>query len=341
MMTQGRSFGAKFSISLSVVPVVSSRYRTCPRDASKDPNRMAFFIEGVRFGLLAPDGSEKKSRKNIAFTSTAAPRANSRARTRERTHPPQTHRAATENNVCPGASTCTMAWIISPGMIQMKKNAVVNSFLAEEGWRDSLIEAGAPGWSVRRSTANGTAQIHPITANAFQITSLLICLSQAIIDDPKTADPCPDCATAYPSITLANVRTPPMATMSAASHTPTITASNTHALYTVTHDFVPAHDATNHSGDRNAIRSGRKPLPTPSATAPQYANRLSPFQHRQQQDAVNRENRARLGRSGPSRLACQKTGFTSRRNAADAREPGLLAGQSGWTAAAPSCPVFP
>ena len=23
--------------------------------------------------------------------------------------------------------------------------------LAEEGWRDSLIEAGAPGWSVRRN----------------------------------------------------------------------------------------------------------------------------------------------------------------------------------------------
>src|SRR5439155_11742946 len=97
MITDGRSFGTKFWISLSVVPVVWSRYRTWPSDASKDPNRMAFFIEGVRFGLLASAGSEKKSRKNIAFTSTAAPRAKSRGRTRDRTHPPSTHSAATEN----------------------------------------------------------------------------------------------------------------------------------------------------------------------------------------------------------------------------------------------------
>src|SRR5213594_4844482 len=27
--------------------------------------------------------------------------------------------------------------------------------LAEEGWRDSLIEAGAPGWSVRRNLSAG------------------------------------------------------------------------------------------------------------------------------------------------------------------------------------------
>src|SRR2546422_10002773 len=162
--------------------------------------------------------------------------------------------------------------MISPGTSHRKKNANIPF---EEGWRAA--------WSVRLPSANGTAQIHPTTANAFQNMSLLTCLSQAIIDDPKTADPCPDCATAYPSMTLANVRTPPMATMSAANHTPTITASNTHALYTVIHDFGPAHDVTNHSGDRKAIRSGRKRVPKPNAAAPQYAKSFAPFQHLQQQ----------------------------------------------------------
>ena len=73
--------------------------------------------------------------------------------------------------------------------------------LAEEGWRDSLIEAGAPGWrealarsgeasiEVRVPSADGRAQIHPTTASAFQITNLLICLNHATIEDPKTADP--------------------------------------------------------------------------------------------------------------------------------------------------------
>src|SRR5437867_12901616 len=106
--------------------------------------------------------------------------------------------------------------------------------------------------------------------------------------------------------------------MSVPNHTPTITTSKTHAPNTILHDFVPAHGEKNHSGDRNAIRSGRKPLPTPSATAPQYANRFSPFQHRQQQNAVNRENRARRGRSGPPTLAGQNTGITSSITAADA-----------------------
>src|SRR2546427_4520082 len=95
---------------------------------------MAFFIEGVRFGLLASAGNEKKLRKNIAFTSTAAPRANSRAPTRDRIHPPNTHSAATENNVCPGASTCTNAWMINPGTSHRKQNPNI-PLLVEERWR--------------------------------------------------------------------------------------------------------------------------------------------------------------------------------------------------------------
>ena len=42
----------------------------------------------------------------------------------------------------------------------------------------------------------------------------------------------------------------------------------TDARSTLLHDFVPAQDEMNQSGDRNAIRSGRNPLPTPSAIAP-------------------------------------------------------------------------
>src|SRR2546428_14000678 len=97
---------------------------------------------------------------------------------------------------------------MSPGIIQMKKNATIIPLLAEEGWRDSLIEAGAPGWrealarsgeasiEVRVPSTNGRAQIHPTTASAFQITNLLICLNQATIEDPKTGDPWPGCSTA-------------------------------------------------------------------------------------------------------------------------------------------------
>src|SRR5207247_4372995 len=109
MLKDVRAFGAKFLISFRVELVVSSRYRTCPIDASKDPNRIAFFIEGVRFGSLTAAGSGKKSRKNIAFTSRDTPRANSRACNRDNTYPPNTHSAATEYSVWPGASTCTMA----------------------------------------------------------------------------------------------------------------------------------------------------------------------------------------------------------------------------------------
>src|SRR5262245_40522446 len=67
------------------------------------------------------------------------------------------------------------------------------------------------------------------------------------------------------------------------------------------------------------MRSGLNPLPMPKATAPQSANCFSPFQHRQQQYAINRENKPRNGRNGPpfgSRLAYQKTGFTNNNNAA-------------------------
>src|SRR5438132_13792369 len=60
---------------------------------------------------------------------------------------------------------------MSPGIIQMKRNAAIIPLLAEEGWRDSLIEAGAPGWreararsgeasiEVRVPSTNGRAQI--------------------------------------------------------------------------------------------------------------------------------------------------------------------------------------
>src|SRR2546427_11616821 len=104
--------------------------------------------------------------------------------------------------------------------------------------------------------------------------------------------------------------------MSVPNHTATITTSKTHAPNTILHDFVPAHVETNQSGDRNAIRSGRKPLPTPSATNPQKANRPSPYKHNQQQDNVNRKKRARLRRSGPPTLASHNTRFTNIKNPA-------------------------
>src|SRR5262249_48471851 len=103
---------------------------------------------------------------------------------------------------------------------------------------------------------------------------------------------------------------------SAPVHIVTIKASTTPATITPRHDFVPTPAETSQIGNRKAIRSGRKPLPTPKATAPHKANRFSPFQHRQQQYAVSNENNARLGRSGPSRPECQKTGFTRSRNTA-------------------------
>src|SRR5205823_2446125 len=103
---------------------------------------------------------------------------------------------------------------------------------------------------------------------------------------------------------------------SAPVHTITIIKKTRPATQTARQDFVPTQAEINQSGNKNAIRSGRNPLPAPSAAAPQIANRFSPFQQRQQQYAVTSENRARCGRSGPSKLECQKTGFTKRRNAA-------------------------
>src|SRR5436190_12981741 len=186
--------------------------------------------------------------------------------------------------------------MIHPGTSQIKKKPTGNARILEKG----------------------TAQIQPITARAFQMTSRLICLNHATLDEPKTTDPCPDCSTVYPNMTFLKLSTPPIAIMSAATHTTTIPASTAPAFVTDRHDFVPAHAETSQSGNRNARRSGLNPLPMPSATAPQYANRFSPFQQRQQQYAVSNEKSARFGRSGPSRVACQKTGFTSRRNAAAA-----------------------
>ena len=161
-----------------------------------------------------------------------------------------------------------------------------------------------------------------ITARPFQITSRLICLNHETLEEPKITDPCPDCSTVYPSMTFLKLSTPPIAMTTAPIHTSAIPASTMNALMTNRHDFVPAHAETNQSGNKNAARSGLNPLPTPSATAPQYANRFSPFQQRQQQYAVSNEKSARFGRSGPSTVACQKTGFTSRRKAAAAPAQG-------------------
>src|SRR5215510_10945621 len=115
---------------------------------------------------------------------------------------------------------------------------------------------------------------------------------------------------------LRNVWIPPIAKMSPATQASTIKTNTANAFNTAHHDFVPTHADTNHSGNRKAIRSGRNPLPIPSATAPHSANCFSPVQHRQQQYAVSNENRARYGRSGPSRLECQDTGLTKRSSAA-------------------------
>src|SRR6185503_5764405 len=107
-----------------------------------------------------------------------------------------------------------------------------------------------------------------------------------------------------------------MAATKAAIQTNTIALSAATPVSVDHHDLTPTHVEASQSGNRNAMRSGRNPLPMPNATAPQIANRFSPFQHRQQQYAVSKENSARFGRSGPSRLECQKTGFTRRRNTA-------------------------
>src|SRR5262245_56445073 len=111
---------------------------------------------------------------------------------------------------------------------------------------------------------------------------------------------------------------PPMATSSAPTQTMTIPAKTAPAVNNVGKDLVPSQVDTIQSGNKKAIRSGRKPLPIPRATAPQIANCFSPFQQRQQQYAVKSENNARFGRNGPSRAENQKIGFTSKRNAAAA-----------------------
>ena len=56
-----------------------------------------------------------------------------------------------------------------------------------------------------RKNENGTAQIQVITAMPFQMTSRLICLSHATMDEPNTTDPRADCSEAYPNMTLKNV----------------------------------------------------------------------------------------------------------------------------------------
>src|SRR5215468_2864416 len=112
-------------------------------------------------------------------------------------------------------------------------------------------------------------------------------------------------------MTLRNVSKPPIATISPPTQMAAIPPSTQADCNNVFHDFVPTHEETSHSGNKKATRSGRKPPPTPSAAAPHIANRFSPFQQRQQQYAVSKENRARFGRNGPSRLECQKTGFNN------------------------------
>src|SRR4051794_8179403 len=111
--------------------------------------------------------------------------------------------------------------------------------------------------------------------------------------------------------------TPPIAQTNAPSQIPAMTAITAKPWNMARQDLVPTHVDISQSGNKKAARSWRKPLPTASATAPHTANCFSPFQQRQQQYAVNKENSARFGRNGPSRPECQKTGFTrSNRTAA-------------------------
>src|SRR5947208_15590783 len=42
--------------------------------------------------------------------------------------------------------------------------------LAEEGWRDSLIEAGAPGWSVRLKSSFQTRIVSPFVTDGCGLT---------------------------------------------------------------------------------------------------------------------------------------------------------------------------
>src|SRR5436309_820458 len=112
-----------------------------------------------------------------------------------------------------------------------------------------------------------------------------------------------------------NVETPPIANTSTPTQIVTTATMTARPFNNKDQDLVPAHVEISQTGNKNASRSGRKPLPTPRAAAPHSANCFSPFQQRQQQYAVSRENSARWGRSGPSSPDCQNTGFTSRRNA--------------------------
>src|SRR5207247_5461446 len=100
------------------------------------------------------------------------------------------------------------------------------------------------------------------------MTGRLICLNHATLDEPKTTDPCPDCSTVYPNMTFLKLSTPPIARMSAATHTTTIPASTAPAFVTDRHYCVPAHAETSQSGNRKTRRCCRKPLPTPSAACP-------------------------------------------------------------------------
>ena len=108
---------------------------------------------------------------------------------------------------------------------------------------------------------------------------------------------------------------PPIAPTSMPTQIVTIATRRAKPFSTAAHDLVPAQVEISQIGNKNASRSGRKPLPMLRAAAPHSANCFSPFQQRQQQYAVSRENSARWGRSGPSSPDCQNTGFTSRRKA--------------------------
>src|SRR6266568_4807350 len=81
-----------------------------------------------------------------------------------------------------------------------------------------------------------------------------------------------------------NVPMPPIARTNMPTQMATITIMRAKLFSTAAHDLVPAHVEISQMGNKNASRSGRKPLPIPRAAAPQNANCFSPFQHRQHQE---------------------------------------------------------
>src|SRR5262245_41135990 len=122
---------------------------------------------------------------------------------------------------------------------------------------------------------NGAVQIHPIIAKPFQITSRFNWRNPPATDAPNSTDSPWDWFTKYALVKRASAPTPPTAYTRLPAHTTIQPHSTPQPSKMDLIDRVPAQAEMNHSGANKINRSGRNPLPTPSAQAPQRTKPLS------------------------------------------------------------------